>query len=142
MIQEVIIEKESLEYYEYLSQKYKEIVSFLGKTDGAVDLVKVQLYFDRAVVPFSSWKAHQYLETYSSRKDDSEKKEPAEVLSPEGRKNLLKALSKKYGLQAGEGKYVLRAILQDDKLVELKMRMAQAGYKYDANSKSFVEVKE
>ena len=133
MIQEVIIEKEYLEYYQYLDQKYREIVSFLGKTDGAVDLVKVQMYFDRAVVPFSSWSGES--------KDDSEKKEPAEVLSPEGRKNLLKALSKKYGLQAGEGKYVLRARLQDDKLVELKMRMAQAGYKYDANSKSFVEAR-
>ena len=51
MIQEVIIEKESLEYYEYLDQKYREIVLFLGRKDGAVDLVKVQMYFDRAVVP-------------------------------------------------------------------------------------------
>ena len=55
MIQEVITDKISLEYYQYLDQKYREIVSFLGKTDGAVDLVKVQMYFDRAVVPFSSW---------------------------------------------------------------------------------------
>ena len=30
MIQEVVIDKESLEYYEYLDQKYGEIVSFLG----------------------------------------------------------------------------------------------------------------
>lgn len=127
MIQEVVIGKEALEYYEYLDRKYREIVSFLGKTDGAVDPSKVQLYFDMAVVPFSSW--------------SGEGIEAAEVLSPEGKTNLLKALTKKYGLQAGEGKYVLRARLQNDRLADLITKMAQAGYRYDPDSRCFVEAK-
>ena len=132
MIQEVAIGKEALEYYEYLDRKYREIVSFLGKTDGAVDPAKVHLYFDMAVVPFSSWSGEGI--------DDSERIEAAEILSPEGRANLLKALSKKYGLQEREGKYVQRARLQTDRLADLIRKMAQAGYRYDLDSRCFVEV--
>ena len=55
MIQEVVIEKESLEYYEYLDQKCRKIAPFLGKADGSVNPMKVHMFLSLAAVPFSSW---------------------------------------------------------------------------------------
>ena len=142
MIQEVIIEKESLEYYQYLDQKYREIVSFLGKTDGAVDLVKVQLYFDRVTVPFSSW--------CNGKEETVQGKPSGEIstnyLSTEERKNHLDALCKikKYGLQEKDGKYIVRPVLDEVVLNELKKKMESLDFRYidDSNSRRFVEVKE
>ena len=130
MIQDVIIEKESLEYYQYLDQKYREIVSFLGKTDGAVDMVKVQLYFERVTVPFSSWK--------DAGNDPVAKKEQSKENIPEEKEKHLTALCRKYGLEKKGKRYVIKNLLTKEKFNELREKMKEEGFRYEPKE-GFVE---
>lgn len=123
MIQEVVIDKESLEYYEYLDQKYREIVSFLGRADGSVNPMKVHLFLSLAVVPFSSWS--------NSEKESTEKMESPGENIPEEKQNHLKALCLKYGLEQKGGKYVLKKPIPKVELNELREKMKEEGWKYE-----------
>ena len=123
MIQEVVIDKESLEYYEYLDQKYREIVSFLGKRDGSLDPMKVHLFLSLAVVPFSSWS--------NSEKESTEKMESPGENIPEEKQNHLKALCLKYGLEQKGGKYVLKKPIPKVELNELREKMKEEGWRYE-----------
>ena len=123
MIQETIVDKESLEYYEYLDQKYREIVSFLGKNDGSVNPVKVQMFFDRAVVPFTSWT--------NSGNDSIERQESSRENNAEEKQNHLKALCLKYGLEKKGEKYVLKKNIPKEKFDILREKMKEEGWKYE-----------
>ena len=131
MIQEVVIDKESLEYYEYLDQKYREIVSFLGKRDGSLDPMKVQMFLSLAVVPFSSWS--------NSGKESTEKIESPMENIPEEKQNHLKALCLKYGLEKKGGKYVLKKPIPKVEFNELREKMKEEGWRYEPKI-GFVEV--
>ncbi len=134
MIQEFSIDEETMKYLEFLNMKYREVVHFLGEKDGSLDLVKVQLFFERIVSHFAP-------DVTSLNEVNIEKKVDAREMAPDERKSFLDALvrNKKYSLQKMGDGYIVRANLADDRMKELVEKMGQAGFKYETG-KGFVEV--
>ena len=114
------------EYYDYLSEIYGEIATYLKIQDGSVNAQKLELMFDKTASPFVYWN--------ESRSKDAVK----QTMSDEARMNLLKGLERKYHLKQSGEKYLITEMLKTEDFRRLSENMKLAGYRYDSKDRAFV----
>ena len=114
------------EYYDYLSEIYGEIATYLKIQDGAVNAQKLELMFEKTASPFVYWN--------ESRSKDAVK----QTMSDEARMNLLKGLERKYHLKPSGEKYLITEMLKTEDFRRLSENMKLAGYRYDSKDRAFV----
>ena len=114
------------EYYDYLSEIYGEIATYLKIQDGAVNAQKLELMFEKTASPFVYWN--------ESRSKDAVK----QTMSDEARMNLLKGLERKYHLKQSGEKYLITEMLKTEDFRRLSENMKLAGYRYDSKDRAFV----
>ena len=140
------------EYYDYLSEIYGEISSYLKITDGMVNAQKLELMFDKTASPLVYWREAR------ERKPDAVKAKAASTAVPasgqtsgkpaadqngeskltaEERERLLNVLVEKYGLQKSGEDYRLTKGLTSEGFTTLRNALKDAGYVYDRDSRSF-----
>ena len=113
------------EYYDYLSEIYGEIATYLKIQDGSVNAQKLELMFEKTASPFVYWN--------ESRSKDAVK----QTMSDEARMNLLKGLERKYHLKQSGEKYLITEMLKTEDFRRLSENMKLAGYRYDSTNRSF-----
>ena len=114
------------EYYDYLSEIYGEIATYLKIQDGAVNAQKLELMFDKTASPFVYWN--------ESRSNNAGK----QTMSDEARMNLLKGLERKYHLKQSGEKYLITEMLKTEDFRRLSENMKLAGYRYESKDRAFV----
>ena len=114
------------EYYDYLSEIYGEIATYLKIQDGSVNSQKLELMFEKTASPFVYWN--------ESRSKDAVK----QTMSDEARMNLLKGLERKYHLKQSGEKYLITEMLKTEDFRRLSENMKLAGYRYDSKDRAFV----
>ena len=114
------------EYYDYLSEIYGEIATYLKIQDGAVNAQKLELMFERTASPFVYWN------------ESRTRNEARQSISDEKRMSLLKALAAKYKLKISEDKFFITSRLETEEFKRLSENMKLAGYRYDSKDRAFV----
>ena len=114
------------EYYDYLSEIYGEIATYLKIQDGAVNAQKLELMFDKTASPFVYWN------------ESRSRNEARQSISDEKRMSLLKALATKYKLKISEDKFFITLRLETEEFKRLSENMKLAGYRYDSKDRAFV----
>ena len=120
------IDETRKEYYDYLSEIYGEIATYLKIQDGAVNSQKLELMFEKTASPFVYWN--------ESRSNNTGK----QTMSDEARMNLLKGLERKYHLKQSGEKYLITEMLKTEDFRRLSENMKLAGYRYDSKDRAFV----
>ena len=133
------------EYYDYLSEIYGEIATYLKIQDGAVNAQKLELMFEKTASPYVYWREakdrHGEGKTNSDAAPGSSgpvnKQGSGSKLSAEEAAKLLGALKTKYGLQESGEDYRLTKGLPPESFETLSKAMKDAGYVYSRDSRSF-----
>ena len=120
------IDETRKEYYDYLSEIYGEIATYLKIQDGSVNAQKLELMFEKTASPFVYWN--------ESRSNNARK----QTMSDEARMNLLKGLERKYHLKQSGEKYLITEMLKTEDFRRLSENMKLAGYRYDSKDRAFV----